>query len=210
MSAFMPLQKILCWKQPNGKYKVTLIKAYSEEVPMEVLINGSTAYDVTYRNSSGASATLSNKTFSSVECSDGSNPNQYCQCIDEGFYHELPDSVRSDEVDTLVKLLLVYGDSSDTVTVDDDGIKTADVSVSVDDDDFVAAIGNKSGTWLFTAAEEDSSIVWYLFDQPVTLSDYGATITGDAAEGDSFIVTNVHAIGDNIAATDVLTVALHS
>lgn len=210
MSAFMPLQKILCWKQPDGKYKVTLIKAYSEELPMELIADGTTKYDITYRNASGASATLSNKAFNSVECSDSSSPDQYCQCLDEGFYHSLPDVVRSDEVDNLVKLLLVYGDSSDTVTVNDDGIKTADVSVAVDDDDFVAAIGNKSGNWLFTAVEEDNEVVWYLFDKKVTLSDYGATITGNAAEGDSFIVTNVHEIGDNIAATDVLTVALHS
>jgi len=210
MSFFMPLQKILCWKQPDGKYKVTFIKAYSEEVPMELIANGATKYDITYRNSSGASATLSNKAFNSVECSDGSSPDQYCQCLDEGFYHSLPDVVRPDEIDNLVKLLLVYGDSSDTVTVDDSGIVTADVSVSVDDEDFADAIGNKSGSWLFTAATADEDLVWMLNDKIVDLTDYAITITGDAAEGDSFIVTNVHAIGDNISATDVLTVALHS
>lgn len=210
MSVFMPLQKILCWKQPDGKYKVTFIKAYSEEVPMELIADGATKYDITYRNSSGASASLSNKEIKSIECSDGSRPDQYCQCIDEGFYHELPDSVRPDEVDTPVKLLLVYGDSSDTVTVDDSGIVTADVSVAVDDDDFAAAIGNKSGSWLFTAVDIEGTVTWMLNDKAVDLTDYAITITGDAAEGDSFIVTNVHAIGDNIAATDVLTVALHS
>ena len=210
MSFFMPLQKILCWKQPDEKYKVTFIKAYSEEVPMELIVDDTTAYDITYRNTSGASATLSNKTFNSVECSDGSSPDQYCQCLDEGFYHSLPDVVRPDEIDTPVKLLLIYGDSSDTVTVDDDGIKTADVSVSVDDGDFADAIGNKSGSWLFTAATVDEDVVWMLNDKIVDLTDYAITITGDAEEGDSFIVTNVHAIGDNISATDVLTVALHS
>lgn len=210
MSFFMPLQKILCWKQPDGKYKVTFIKAYSEEVPMELIVDDTTAYDITYRNSSGASATLSNKAFNSVECSDGSSPDQYCQCLDEGFYHSLPDVVRPDEIDNLVKLLLVYGDSNDTVTVDDSGIVTADVSVSVDDDDFAAAIGNKSGSWLFTAVDIEGTVVWMLNDKIVDLTDYAITITGDAEEGDSFIVTNVHAIGDNISATDVLTVALHS
>lgn len=210
MSVFMPLQKILCWKQPDGKYKVTFIKAYSEELPMELVADGTTKYDITYRNISGASASLSNKAIKSIECSDGSNPNQYCQCLDEGFYHSLPDVVRADEVDTPVKLLLVYGDSTDTVTVDDSGIKTADVSVSVDDDDFAAAVGNVSGSWLFTAATVDENLVWVLNDKVVDLTNYAITITGDAAEGDAFIVTNVHAIGDNIAATDVLTVALHS
>ena len=208
MSVFMPLQKILCWKQPDGKYKVTFIKAYSEEVPMELIADDTTEYDVTYRNTSGASASLSSQAFNSIECSDGSNPDQYCQCIDEGFYHSLPDSVRPDEVDTPVKLLLVYGDSTDTVTVDDSGIVTADVSVSVDDADFAEAIGNKSGSWLFTAVTVDEDVVWKLNDKVVDPTDYAITITGDAEEGDAFIVTNVHEIGDNIAATDVLTVAV--
>ena len=44
----------------------------------------------------------------------------------------------------------------------------------------------------------------------VDITDYAISITGDPAEGDAILVTNVHEIGDNIAATDVLTVALHS
>ena len=209
MSVFMPLQKILCWKQPDGKYKVTFIKAYSEEVPMELIADDATKYDITYRNSSGASASLSNKAFNSIECSDGSSPDQYCQCIDEGFYHELPDSVRNDEVDNLVKLLLVYGESTDTVTLDDSGMDSG-ATVAIDDDDFLAVVGAKSGSWLFTAVLDEENVVWKLNDKVVDLTDYAITITGDAEEGDSFIVTNVHEIGDNIAATDVLTVALHS
>lgn len=208
MSVFMPLQKILCWKQPDGKYKVTFIKAYSEEVPMELIADATTEYDVTYRNASGASASLSSQAFSSIECSDGSSPDQYCQCIDEGFYHSLPDSVRNDEVDNLVKLLLVYGESTDTVTLDDSGMKSG-ATVAVDDDDFLAVVGAKSGSWLFTAVlDEDENLVWVLNGKTVDPTDYAITITGDAAEGDAIIVTNVHEIGDNIAATDVLDVAV--
>ncbi len=208
MSVFMPLQKILCWKQPDGKYKVTFIKAYSEEVPMELIADATTEYDVTYRNASGASASLSSQAFSSIECSDGSSPDQYCQCIDEGFYHSLPDSVRNDEVDNLVKLLLVYGESTDTVTVDDSGMESG-ATVAVDDDDFLAAVGNKSGSWLFTAVlDEDENVVWKLNDKVVDPTDYAITITGDAEEGDAIIVTNKHEIGDNIAATDVLDVVV--
>lgn len=210
MSVFMPLQKILCWKQPDGKYKVTFIKAYSEEVPMELIVDDTTAYDITYRNSSGASASLSNKAFNSVECSDGSSPDQYCQCIDEGFYHELPDSVRNDEVDNLVKLLLVYGESTDTVTLDDSGVKSG-ATVAIDDDDFLAVTGAKSGSWLFTAVlDDDENLAWMLNGNIVNITEYAISITGDPEEGDAILVTNVHEIGDNIAATDVLTVALHS
>lgn len=207
MSVFMPLQKILCWKQPDGKYKVTFIKAYSEEVPMELIADATTEYDVTYRNASGASASLSGQTFNSIECSDGNNPDQYCQCIDEGFYHSLPDSVRNDEVDNLVKLLLVYGESTDTVTLDDSGMESG-ATVAVDDDDFLSVVGAKSGSWLFTAVTVEENVVWKLNDKIVDLTDYAITITGDAEEGDSFIVTNVHEIGDNIAATDVLDVVV--
>lgn len=207
MSVFMPLQKILCWKQPDGKYKVTFIKAYSEEVPMELVVDDTTEYNVTYRNSSGAEASLSSQTFNSVECSDGSNPNQYCQCIDEGFYHSLPDVVRADEVDTPVKLLLVYGDSTDTVTVDDSGMKSG-ATVDIDDDDFLAVTGAKSGSWLFTAVLVDNNLEWMLNGNIVNITEYAISITGDAAEGDAILVTNVHEIGDNIAATDVLDVAI--
>ena len=207
MSVFMPLQKILCWKQPDGKYKVTFIKAYSEEVPMELIADGTTEYDVTYRNASGASASLSGQAFNSIECSDGSNPDQYCQCIDEGFYHSLPDSVRNDEVDTPVKLLLVYGESTDTVTVDDSGMESG-ATVAVDDDDFLAAVGAKSGSWLFTAVLDDKDLVWVLNGKTVDIADYAISITGDPEEGDAIIVTNKHEIGDNIAATDVLDVVV--
>lgn len=207
MSVFIPLQKILCWKQPDGKYKVTFIKAYSEEVPMELIADATTEYDVTYRNASGASASLSGQAFNSIECSDGSSPDQYCQCIDEGFYHSLPDFVRNDEVDNLVKLLLVYGESTDTVTVDDSGMESG-ATVAVDDDDFLSAVGNKSGSWLFTAVLDDKDLVWVLNGKTVDIADYAITITGDPEEGDAIIVTNVHEIGDNIAATDVLDVVV--
>ena len=54
------------------------------------------------------------------------------------------------------------------------------------------------------------TVVWMLNGNIVDITDYAISITGDPAEGDAILVTNVHEIGDNIAATDVLTVALHS
>lgn len=207
MSAFMPLQKITCEKQPNGVYKVTLIKAYSDELPVEVLIDGTTEYDVTYRNASGASASLSDSTFKEVVCSDGSSPDQYCQCIDEGFYHELPDVVRPDEVDTPVKLLLVYGDPVNNVTMDSSGIQST-ATAEIDDEDFLDAVDFSAGTWTFSAVDNSGEIVWKLDDETVDITDYGITITGTAEENDVIIVTNVHTIGDNIVATDILDVAI--
>lgn len=207
MSAFMPLQKITCEKQPNGVYKVTLIKAYSDETPVEVLIDGTTEYDVTYRNTSGASASLSSSAFNSVECSDGSSPDQYCQCIDEGFYHELPDVVRPDEVDTPVKLLLVYGDPVNNVSMDDSGIQST-ATAEIDDEDFLDAVDFNAGTWVFSAVDDEGEVAWELDGEAVDVADYGITITGTAEEGDVIVVTNTHTIGDNIAATDVLDVAI--
>ena len=209
MSVFMPLQKILCWKQPDGKYKVTFIKAYTEEVPMELIADDNTEYDVTYRDADGASTSLNNLAFNSIECSDGSDPDQYCQCIDEGFYHELPDSVRPDEVDTPVKLLLVFGESTNTITLDLSGLGH-DVIVAIDDEDFLAVTGAKSGSWIFTAVLVDEDIEWMLNGNIVNITDYGIDITGDPEEGATIIVTNVHEIGENIAATDILDIVLVS
>lgn len=209
MSVFMPLQKILCWKQPDGIYKVTFIKAYSEEVPMELIADDNTEYDVTYRDADGASVSFSNMAFNSIECSDGSDPDQYCQCIDEGFYHELPDSVRPDEVDTPVKLLLVYGEPINKITLDLSGLGP-DVIVSVDHEVFPAVTGNKSGSWIFTAVLVDEDIEWMLNGNIVNITDYGIDITGDPEEGATIIVTNVHEIGENIAATDILDIVLVS
>ncbi len=210
MSSFMPLQKILCYKQPNGLYKLIFIKAYAEEAPMELIVDGSTKYDITYRNSSGASASLSNKAFSEVYASHGS-VDQYCQCIDEGFYHELPDVVRDDEADDPHNPLhLVYGEATDTVTDDTTGIVDTNVTVTVDDETFVEKVGGKTTTITFVAAV-DTGTVWSVDGEEVDLQDYGITIggTGTVADEDYFTVTNTHANADEILATDILTVALH-
>ena len=85
-----------------------------------------------------------------------------------------------------------------------------DVIVAIDDEDFLAVTGAKSGSWIFTAVLVDEDIEWMLNGNIVNITDYGIDITGDPEEGATIIVTNVHEIGENIAATDILDIVLVS
>lgn len=81
------------------------------------------------------------------------------------------------------------------------GITAASVTAST----FGTKVGKIGGTYKFSASEVDSSIVWKLNGETVTLAQYGITPTGTAVDGDTIDVEYVAAK----AGIDANAVLLH-
>lgn len=215
---FMPLQKILCYKQPYGIYKVIIIKADSNEPPIEILVDGTIRYCIIYNLIDIKEIIGDDCYIISVECSDGSDPDQYCQCIDEGFYHRLPNKIEPFEIDNPVQLMIVTDIDDDYINLNCDGIKSTGVSVNIINKyGFMDRIWDETQyehdiPYTFKAVEEDNDIVWYIYNDnyfpdgmKVNLDDYYINIIGTPSEGDSF-TTIIYLDKYKINASDVLDI----
>lgn len=74
-------------------------------------------------------------------------------------------------------------DESAVASVAGTGITAASVTAAT----FGTAVNNTNGTYIFTATVSDST-VWKLGTDTVTLNDYGVSVTGTAANGDTITV----------------------
>ena len=80
-------------------------------------------------------------------------------------------------------------DESATATVTGTGVSAASVTAAT----FGTKVSNVDGTYEFAAEVADSTTTWKLDGTAVTLSDYGITPTGTAADGDKISVAYVSA-----------------
>jgi hypothetical protein len=78
---------------------------------------------------------------------------------------------------------------SATATVTGTGVTAASVTAAT----FGTKVANADGTYEFEAEVADSTTTWKLDGATVTLSDYGITPTGTAADGDKISVAYVSA-----------------
>lgn len=78
---------------------------------------------------------------------------------------------------------------SATATVSGTGVSAASVTAAT----FGTKVSNVDGTYEFAAEVADSTTTWKLDGTAVTLSDYGITPTGTAADGDKISVAYVSA-----------------
>ena len=78
---------------------------------------------------------------------------------------------------------------SATATVTGTGVSAASVTAAT----FGTKVSNVDGTYEFAAEVADSTTTWKLDGTAVTLSDYGITPTGTAADGDKISVAYVSA-----------------
>lgn len=78
---------------------------------------------------------------------------------------------------------------SATATVTGTGVTAASVTAAT----FGTKVSKADGTYEFVAGVEDSTTTWTLDGTAVTLSDYGITPTGAAADGDKISVVYVSA-----------------